>query len=346
MPVKSGYSYWKEVAVTHTDDGAQTNYQMKVLVGESSGATGAEVDCGGKCLSTFNDLFFQGYSDIDQDEVVDLDYWIESISGATPNQLATVRVELKYIPAHPNNTVMWMSYSKTGASEASSGANTFGAGNFSNFETGADGDTIADPNTSWTEEAAHVHISTAQKYSGSRSAQFVGSAGTSQAYFPRAVTAGVQAFAINVKVYIETGIYIAYLPIIGNGTKRVIPYVDSSGNVLYYQSTPKDTGKDVSLGAWQQAEVFNINFTAGTFSISINGGAAATGLGMNSDAYSNGLITVANQQSGAGDDYWIDDIFVRNWTANEPTWGAWGAEQSASVKRSVPRIARIMVMSP
>ena len=61
MPGKSGYTYWKEVAVNHTGDGAQTNYQMKVLVGESSGATGEEVDCGGKCLSTFNDLWFQGY---------------------------------------------------------------------------------------------------------------------------------------------------------------------------------------------------------------------------------------------------------------------------------------------
>ena len=54
----TGWTYRKEIIVDQTDDIGAVNYQMKVLVGESSGATGEEVDCGGHCLSTFNDLRF------------------------------------------------------------------------------------------------------------------------------------------------------------------------------------------------------------------------------------------------------------------------------------------------
>ena len=43
----SGWGYRKSVTLARAS-GAVTNYQMKLLVGESSGATGEDVDCGGK----------------------------------------------------------------------------------------------------------------------------------------------------------------------------------------------------------------------------------------------------------------------------------------------------------
>lgn len=95
------------------------NYQMKLLVGESSGATGEEVDCNEKCLSTFNDLRFTSW-----DGETLLDYWIESISGTTPNQLATVWIEIPLLDDAADTTI-YMYYGKTGASAVSSGANTF-----------------------------------------------------------------------------------------------------------------------------------------------------------------------------------------------------------------------------
>ena len=80
----AGWDYRKEFTATR-ESGAVTDYQVKILVGESSGATNEDVDCGGHVLSTFNDLRFTK-----ADGTTLLPYWIESITGTTPNQLATV----------------------------------------------------------------------------------------------------------------------------------------------------------------------------------------------------------------------------------------------------------------
>lgn len=83
----AGWNYRKSIIVKRAS-GAVTNYQMKLLLGESSGAVGEQVDCGGHCLSSFNDIRFTK-----SDGTTLLDYWIESISGTTPNQLATIWIE-------------------------------------------------------------------------------------------------------------------------------------------------------------------------------------------------------------------------------------------------------------
>lgn len=113
----SGWSYRKKVTLSRAS-GAVTNYQMKLLVGESSGATGENVDCGGKVSADFKDLRFTT-----SDGSTLLDYWIESISGATPNYLATVWIEFNSIGT--GATTFYMYYGNSGASSASNGANTF-----------------------------------------------------------------------------------------------------------------------------------------------------------------------------------------------------------------------------
>ncbi|HHT9136481.1 MAG TPA: DUF2341 domain-containing protein [Candidatus Wunengus sp. YC60] len=113
----TGYDYRKSVTLSRAS-GAVSNYQMKLLLGESSGAIGENVDCGGKCLSTFNDLRFTK-----ADGITLLDYWIESISGTTPNQLATVWIEFDSIGT--SDTTFYMYYGSSGASAVSNGANTF-----------------------------------------------------------------------------------------------------------------------------------------------------------------------------------------------------------------------------
>jgi hypothetical protein len=71
----TGWPYRKSITLSRAS-GAVTNYQMKLLVGESSGATGEDVDCGGLCATDFDDLRFTK-----SDGTTLLDYWIESISG-------------------------------------------------------------------------------------------------------------------------------------------------------------------------------------------------------------------------------------------------------------------------
>lgn len=112
-----GYTYRKRVTLSR-ESGAVSNYQMLLYVGESSGASGGNVDCGGKCLPTFNDLLFTS-----ADGVTVLSYWIESISGTTPNQLATVWIKFDYIGTI--DTAFYMYYGKADAVSISSGNDTF-----------------------------------------------------------------------------------------------------------------------------------------------------------------------------------------------------------------------------
>jgi len=140
----SNWTYRKEITVTN----ASADYQTKILVGESSGATGEEVDCGGHVAADFDDLRFTA-----ADGTTLLDYWIESITGSTPNGLATVWVQ--------NNAgadaTLYMYYGGT-ESAVSSGADTFD--DFDDFEAGTNDWAIYNGGTissSTTEEKHGTH---------------------------------------------------------------------------------------------------------------------------------------------------------------------------------------------
>jgi hypothetical protein len=117
MAFPTDWLYRKSITLSRAS-GAVTNYQMKLLVGESSGATGEDVDCGGLCKTDFSDLRFTA-----ADGTTLLDYWIESVSGATPNQLATVWIEFDSIGT--GATTFYMYYGNAAATAASNGPNTF-----------------------------------------------------------------------------------------------------------------------------------------------------------------------------------------------------------------------------
>jgi len=113
----SNWTYRKSITLSRAS-GTVTNYQMKLLVGESAGATGEDVDCGGHVLPSFDDLRFTA-----ADGITLLDYWIESISGTTPNQLATVWIEFDSIGT--GATTFYMYYGNSGAMPYSNISDTF-----------------------------------------------------------------------------------------------------------------------------------------------------------------------------------------------------------------------------
>lgn len=99
-----------------TVSNAAANYQTKVLIGETSGATGEDVDLGGFAQTDFDDIRFTG-----ADGVTKLPYWVETITGTTPNQLATVWVKNNATP----DTTLYIYYGNPSVSSESSGYNTF-----------------------------------------------------------------------------------------------------------------------------------------------------------------------------------------------------------------------------
>lgn len=110
----AGWLYRKEL-VLGSSVGA-TNYQFKILVGESASVTGSDVNCEA-CLPSFDDLRFTT-----DDEVTLLDYWIEGVSGATPLQTAIVWVK---VPVISTTTTIFMYSGNASAPAVSNGVNTF-----------------------------------------------------------------------------------------------------------------------------------------------------------------------------------------------------------------------------
>ena len=117
----TGYTYRKLGAVNSTTAGAQTLYQLKLTVGESSGAAGAGVHCENHCIDFPNDIrFTKG------DETTKHDYWVDvdSLTGTTPNRKVDVWIEVATIPAS-GAVDFYIYYTKTSDSGESNGDNTF-----------------------------------------------------------------------------------------------------------------------------------------------------------------------------------------------------------------------------
>jgi hypothetical protein len=312
----ASWLYRKSLTINHTDDGAQTNYQMKrilLFAGTSCNITHLGLDS--KCQADFDDVRFT----TDNGTTL-LDYWIES---KTDGNNAVVWVEVDVIPAHPNDGTVYVYYGNAGAAAVSSGANTFLF--FDDFERGVNGDTIGG---SWTESTAHVHISTEQDigdvagYTGTRSAKWVGG-GYPTAYISYVAGSG---YALRYRLYKETadtGIYQSH----GNGSNRVSICLTETEVIYYYSGgSLNSTGDSMAADTWTLFEANNINFGAATYDIWYNGANVMVGATMQADA----ITTNQHRFQGsftANEDAWIDDQIIRKWTTNEPTWDACGSEE-------------------
>lgn len=297
-----GYDYRKTITISRAS-GAVYDYQLKLLVGESSGATGENVDCGGHCLSTFNDLRF-----ID-DAGTELDYWIETITGSTPNQLATVWIEFNTI--NTDATTFHMFYGKSDASSVSNGANTFIF--FDDFERGANGDAVGG---GWTVDAGTPKISTAQAYGGTRSC-LLGNAGDMK----KASTASSNVI-VSYRVWKDTAQIVnfaqgdaTHLGLVSFNLAEALQYYDGAG----YQNS----SLGLAVDTWHLVEV---QHTFGTSMTIWLNGVKTTNAGAvhwNAGSYPNVLRFSANTVAQA---CYVDNILVRQYLSTEPAWGSWGSE--------------------
>jgi len=304
----TGWTYRKEVTVTN----ANADYQTKVLVGESSGASGEEVDCGGHVAADFDDLRFTA-----ADGTTLLDYWIESITGTTPNGLATVWVQNNATP----DTTLYMYYSGT-ETAVSNGAATFVI--FDDFERGNDGDEIGGD---WTEEGGTVEISTAQAFSGTRSMKLVG--GAANPYASIAKTAGAD-YAYRFRIYKETAT--VFLNTHGDGTERIYWRFDNAEDIHYYNGAYNDTGSNGAPDEWELVEINDINHGTPKYDIWWNDAKIQNDADTYASASMSNKITFSNAGTTAGQDTWIDDFIVRKWAATEPSF-AFGSEETGVTPR-------------
>ncbi len=272
------------------------------------------VNSAGHALSTFNDIRFTA-----ADGTTLLDYWIESLSGTTPNQLATIWIEFNSIGT--GDTTFYMYYGKSDAPAVSSGVNTFIV--FDNFERGNDGDAVGGD---WTIDQGNVDISTDHAYGGTRCMKLLGDATYPIVTIPVTASANI---AIRCRLWKEA---LAQTDIHhGDGTTRGIIRFDTAENITIYDGVSYvDTTKNITADTWQLIEINNWNWTAKTIDVYANEVAAKIGgdISFASVSYQN-EVALNQTITTAGVDSYVDDFIVRNWRATEPAWGSWGAETGA-----------------
>ncbi len=92
-PKLSGSNYRKEIQIKNPSGEELFNYQIKIKVGETKDAQGMDLNCEGKALKDFNDIRFSA-----QDAQSPLNYYLESVTGESPKQIATFWVKVPQIP--------------------------------------------------------------------------------------------------------------------------------------------------------------------------------------------------------------------------------------------------------
>jgi len=123
MSLFNTWNYRKKITLTG-QTGAGSNYQVLLKVGESSGAAGEDFDVEGNsedfpsAKNDSGDLRFT-----DSTKSVSLDFWVQEVTGVTPNRLASIWVEVTADLGSDVNIFCY--YGKSGASNVSSGDDTF-----------------------------------------------------------------------------------------------------------------------------------------------------------------------------------------------------------------------------
>ena len=277
------------------------------------------VHCDAHCKPDFGDIRFHDSTDAALDYMID---W-PTLTGTTPNQ----RVGVWVAPSpETTDTDVIIKYGDAVLTDASDGAAVFSK--YKGFESGNDGDSIADADGDWTVTAGTVEIDTAKKRSGTRSARVVDvPSTTSEATI--AVTAS-DDIAIRMAIYKDTAnnfIFCSH----GNGTKRIgVRQVATTGRIEYYADPGAyvSAGVNAPQGAWWIFEANNFDWSAGTFDIYINDALAKSGATMWTSSLQEDIVRVYGYNDATSDS-WIDDLIVRKYASPEPTWGTWGAEEAA-----------------
>jgi YD repeat-containing protein len=317
----SGWSYRKSVTLSRAS-GTVSNYQMKLLVGETSGATGENVDCGGHIRADFNDLRFTNSNG----EL--LDYWIESITGTTPNQLATVWIKFDSIGT--GATTFYMYYGKSDATAYSNGDNTFIF--FDDFP----GTTI---NTNKWGSSIPAGGSSITVASSIAKVKVVVPAGAHAwtACILYAKSNWNRPFAVRAKwkEYDSNNCWAGYYPFsaLYKDYYNQIAFERNNNNSRLWVKNVGATRTEVTSEFWNNDSNYHIldfMFGSSAWSAYIDGTQKVNANGENTLLNSCSLrLQAAEYYQTLTSEQWFDYVFVRNYVSSgsEPAWGTWGAEE-------------------
>ncbi len=305
MGVLDGWKYRIGGSVSRAA-GAVTDYQVPILVGESAGALGADVHCYGLCKPDFSDLRI-----VAADGATLVPYWIESISGATPNQLALVWA--KYASIGADATPFALHFGNPAAAAVSAGDATF---QFFDHFTTVDGNKWTVTGTVSIEGGTYASIP--YYYNGTN-----GKLETKE--FTLSLPCSIEMSLSVLTVAWDLG-HSGCFPIIGDNVAGFMWYKEGNyDRYVYANASPSfknGTARGLAVGnirnTWRVHADLQEHITSGALNFHDEFSGATGASGKN--------FTLFNRNANAKtSNIRIDWVFVRKYLVSEPALGAFGA---------------------
>ncbi|MDD5311413.1 MAG: DUF2341 domain-containing protein [Dehalococcoidia bacterium] len=312
----AGWSYRKQVSVSGSSAGAQTNYQKKVTVYKGSGTDSAgTVYLNNHCRDDFADIRFTR-----TDGATLLDYWVESyVSGVS----AVVWVELDSVAAAPAIATFYCYYGNASAATSSNIRNTFVFGDdfddgsldtAGRWSSGGAGGTISESGGTLTV----TNSADDQKYVSS-----IGTYGSGYALHTRARLDSIAActasrmvgFTTTKATYMEKYMSAAFRWYFEEGNFFALS-ADDTASSRFDLAVAGDTAYHTA--EYRRYDVGGVNYDK----YIMDGGAEVTGT---RPVATPRYIYIRTDEPSKG--LSVDWVFLRNFVSPEPAWGSWGSEE-------------------
>jgi len=300
----SGWGRRKSHVITGSTVGAQTNYQVRIIVHKTTGSdSGEDVYVGTNVRDDFGDVRFTK-----SDGTTLLDYFMEYLSSGVK---AIFWVEVDSIPASPDTATVYVYYGKSDATTTSNIDNTFIFGDdFEDNSIDTNKWDYAGRSGTWTETGGQLHGNGAAGYMWNKIAipanfRIKQKGKTSDAY--------VSMWALGA----------------GSGNPYVSPWCAAYFTyqnlyTLYYDATAASEAQSFPLDTWyiQEFLVYGNSYTVKGYD--------STHVPLSNPDFS---VTATNKPTGnkiSQRTYYYQDteyIFVAKYVSPEPSHTSWGSEE-------------------
>lgn len=315
------FSYRVKIPVTASADGAQTNYQMKLTIVKGTGSnTAGTIYLNDHAANWPYDIQFKNASG------TVMDYWREEYDATD----MTVWVECDSIAAS-GNTTFYLYYGDSGASDASDGEDTFIF--YNDCSDLSDWDTYTAGSGALSISSGRIKFynptGNANKASIASKTTVMGATGGVATHFTIRLE-GTNDYTLSFYLSPTTLNNIA-----GDNLHGVQDFANYSGYGTVH--IMKDGGSQLFAVEHDSVLSLNNDYKVEVRSKSGNQSYLVNGTSRNSQTKNYDFdnpsyltfFTVAPWN--ASGTYYIDDVYVRKWTYNEPAWASPGSEESAGI---------------
>jgi len=317
----SGWQYRKSHEIEGSTAGAQTDYQVKIIVHKGTGTdSGEHVYCNNHCRDDFGDIRFTK-----SDGTTELYYWLEDY---TSGDKATFWVKIPSIPASPDTVTIYIYYGKSDATTTSDGKNTFIF--FDDFE----GSSLDTSKWTWQDTGS------GGSYTISNSELDVDNTtdGTKAGVYSTAITKSKCIITVKAKGVRDGGSNAVQAPSIKINDNATIGAPSSYANQLFFSGY--DAIRHARFtGFWSTTDMYATSQPT-TYKLwqFVKDGSSWTAKYMNLDysVIASHTATVADYtfyialhvQDNSEAKY--DWVYIRNYVDPEPSHGSWGSEETAA----------------